>query len=286
MAGVQTFTHQDIEDYYDQTENHYRTWWSLSNSLGLHYGVWDDSTKTIAEAVMNLNKMLSQLAEIEPETRVLDAGCGIGGSSFFLAQTKQCRTTGVTLSKKQVESASTYAEKKGLAEQCDFLRCSYTQTPFGVNTFDVSWAIESLGSANNKADFFSEMQRIIKPHGKIAIADTFKSYSYPIEENTTMQKMLNPWAISDILSEEELIEIAKAHGFQLIAKNDVTAQIKKSVIRMYWASLAGKIATKAYNLFKNATPFSKTHYKSGLAQKKTYDRGDWKYQLFVFEKVG
>lgn len=281
---MKKFSYQDIEDYYDQTEVHYNMWWHLEDSMGLHYGVWDENTTSLPEAVMNLNKLLCELGGIEKNMHVLDAGCGIGGSSFYLAKEKNCVTTGVTLSQKQVDTASQWADKKGLNEQCKFIKCSYTETPFNDDAFDVSWAIESLGSANNKEAFFMEMHRILKPKGKILIADTFKSFSYLIEKNELMQEMLNPWAISDIPSREELIEIAEVNGFKLIGSNDVTHQIKKSVDRMYLASLAGMVGTKLYNLFRNASRFSKIHYKSGIAQKKAYKKGDWKYVLFAFEK--
>ena len=91
--------------------------------------------------------------------------------------------------------------------------------------------------------------------------------------------------LSHIPSKDELITIAEANGFKLISSLDVSDQIKKSVNRMYYASLAGMIGTKMYNLFKNASKFSKIHYKSGIAQKKAYHKGDWKYILFAFEKI-
>ena len=282
---MKTFSYQDIADYYDQTEIHYKMWWNLEKTLGLHYGVWDSTTKNLSEAVANLNKRLSELASIKPLSRVLDAGCGIGGSSFYLAESRGCTTTGVTLSQKQVETARKYAVQKGLEHRCSFMKCSYTNTPFEDSCFDICWAIESLGSADRKELFFYEMRRVLKPNGKILIADTFKSYSYPIEENELLKDMLNPWAISDILSSDELIELAEAYGFSLLAQSDVTAQIRKSVNKMYYASLAGMIGTKLYNLYRNASRFSKIHYKSGIAQKKAYDRGDWKYILFAFEKA-
>ena len=282
---METFSYQDIEDYYDQTEIHYKMWWNLEKSLGLHYGVWDKTTKNLAEAVANLNRLLSQLADLKPAYRVIDAGCGIGGSSFYLAESLACTTTGVTLSQKQVETARKYAVQKGLEDQCSFIRCSYTDTPFEDGFFDICWAIESLGSADKKELFFREMRRILKPDGKILIADTFKSHSFSIEENKLLKAMLNPWAISDILSTDELIELAEAYGFRLIAQSDVTAQIKKSVNKMYFASLAGMIGTKLYNLYRNASRFSKIHYKSGIAQKKAYEKGDWKYVLFAFERT-
>ncbi len=281
---MKRYSHQDIADYYEQTEVHYRMWWNLEESLGLPYGVWDENTSSLPDAVINLNKLLCQLGDIKPKAQVLDAGCGVGGSSFYLAEKRSCITIGVTLSQKQVDNATQTAVKKGLTEECKFIKCSYTDMPFKDETFDASWTIESLGSANNEEAFFAEMHRILKPKGKILIADTFKSYTYPIEDNALMQEMLNPWAISDILSKDELIGLAEDHGFKLINTQDVTHQIKKSVNKMYLAAIIGMIGTKLYNMFWNASRFSKIHYKSGIAQKKTYEKGDWNYILFAFEK--
>ena len=282
---MQKFSHQDIVDYYDQTEEHYRMWWKMEKSMGLHYGVWDENTKTLDQSVINLNKQLSNLVEIGSGSKVLDAGCGVGGSSFYLAKQFDCATTGITLSEKQVNTATKFAKDLGLENNCKFRQCSYTETPFENGSFDFCWAIESFGSAIKKEDFFKEMHRILNTQGKILIADTFKSFPFPIEEHTDMQQMLNPWAISDILSKQELVEMANQFGFHLITERDVTAQIRKSVDRMYYASIAGMIGTKIYNFFKDASRFSKIHYKSGLAQKKTYKEGKWKYLLFAFEKV-
>ncbi|MEQ8909912.1 MAG: methyltransferase domain-containing protein [Vicingaceae bacterium] len=283
---MKEFTYQDIEDYYDQTEVHYRTWWKLEKSLGLHYGVWDEKTKTTADAIINLNRVLMELGELKENDRVLDAGCGVGGSSFYLAENINCRTSGVTLSQKQVDSASQKAKEKGLEKQCDFLKCSYTETPFDASSFDAAWAIESLGSAQNKGEFFQEMGRLLKPGGKILIADTLKPKSFDISNNKYMKMMLNGWAISDILSIQEIKDLASEYGFRLRAEHDASPQIKKSVDQIYWAYLIGRFSSRIYNFIykKSVSRFAKIHYKTGLAQKKTFEKGEWKYMLLVFEK--
>jgi len=283
---MEEFTYQDIEDYYDQTEVHYRYWWKLEKSLGLHYGVWDENTKTTADAIINLNRVLMELGELKENYRVLDAGCGVGGSSFYLAEKLNCQTTGVTLSQKQVHSATQKATEKGLEKQCDFLKCSYTETPFEGNSFDACWAIESLGSAQNKADFFKEMSRIVKAGGKILIADTLKPKPSDISYNKYMKMMLNGWAIADILSIQEVKDMAADYGFTVKAEYDASPQIKKSVDQIYKAYLIGRFGSRLYNFFnKNkVSRFAKIHYKTGLAQKKTFDKGEWKYILMVFEK--
>ncbi|MCB0629993.1 MAG: methyltransferase domain-containing protein [Saprospiraceae bacterium] len=282
---MKQFTSKEVEQYYDQTEVHYRMFWNLEAAAGLHYGVWDEGTTSNTEAILNTNSRLMQLGGITASDRVLDAGCGIGGSGIFLAQELGCRVDGITLSEKQVITARKLAAEKGLDQLLSFSRQNYLATNFDNATFDAVWAIESFGSAPEKAGFFREMYRILKPGGKILFADTFKPYTYNIAEDTDMQIMLNGWAISDILSLDELQDTGRENGFDHFDIVDVSQQIKPSVKRIYWAALAGMIGTKAYNLFKTATYFSRIHYKTGLAQKKTYERGRWGYYLVACTKV-
>ena len=106
---MKKFSSKDIEDYYDQTEVHYRMFWKLEKVMGLHYGIWTDKTKNITEAILNTNILLKEMGEIKASDKVLDAGCGIGGSSIFLAKSVGCSVTGISLSKKQVETATKLA---------------------------------------------------------------------------------------------------------------------------------------------------------------------------------
>jgi tocopherol O-methyltransferase len=179
---------------------------------------------------------------------------------------------------------SRMAEKKNVSHLVKFEQKDYTATGYEPAVFDIVWAIESLGSAPDKALFFKEMNRVLKTGGKILFADTFKPTSKSITSNSDMQTMLNGWAITDILSITELKAVASQHGFLVEKIEDVSPQIKKSVNKIYAAAWLGRIGTKLYTLFKNATPFSKIHYKTGLAQKKTFDRGDWGYYLVCLRK--
>lgn len=281
---MKRFTPTDIEHYYDHTEVHYRMFWNLEAAAGLHYGVWGKDTRNNTEAILNTNARLMELGRISGADRVLDAGCGIGGSGIFLAERLGCRVEGITLSQRQVNTATRLATEKKLDHLLSFSQQNYLSTTFENNSFDIVWAIESFGSAPEKAAFFREMHRILKPGGRILFADTFKPNAYDISTDKNMQIMLNGWAISDILSLQELRDMSDEQGFRNFQVENVTQQIKPSVNRIYWAAMLGMIGTKAYNLFKKATYFSRIHYKSGLAQKKTYQAGKWGYFLISCEK--
>lgn len=281
---MKTFTNKDVEDYYDHTEPHYRMWWELDESMGLHYGIWDEHTKNLKEAVINTNRQLMALGEIKPTDVVLDAGCGVGGSSIFLAKELGCQVKGITLSKRQAATATAYAEKHGVSHLVQFEQKDYLNTGFPDHSFDVIWAIESLQTTQDKHLFFQEANRILKPGGKLLIADCFKPKPYAIALEKDMLTMLNGWAISDIMTIAELERCYVKYNFQVQTIRNVTQDIKRSVRRIYWAALAGRIGTKVYNLFYNATHFSKIHYKTGLAQYRTYNQGLWDYYLLVVKK--
>ncbi len=281
---MKTFTSKDIEDYYDHTEIHYRMFWKLEESLGLHYGIWDEKTKSTTEAILNTNRQLLALGGITQKHNVLDAGCGIGGSSIFLAKQVGCTCIGITLSKRQVKTATAMAAKNKVDHLVRFEQTNYLNTGFNNESFDIIWAIESFGSSPNKDQFFKEMHRILKPGGKILFADTFKPLTKSIANNKEMQTMLNGWAITDILSIEELETMAMNNHFAKEKIVNVSDKIVKSVNRIYYAAWLGRLGTKLYTLFKDATHFSRIHYKTGLAQKVTFNRKDWGYYLVCLIK--
>lgn len=77
--------HDRIVQYYQDTENAYKDSWDLNNSLAIHYGYWDEGVKSFPESLLRMNEIMMQTAVIQSTDLVLDAGCGVGGSSIYLA---------------------------------------------------------------------------------------------------------------------------------------------------------------------------------------------------------
>ena len=278
-----TFTNQDIINYYDHTQSHYRQWWKMEESMGLHYGVWGKTTKNLSDAILNTNAQLALMGNISQKDKMLDAGCGVGGSAIFLAKKYECDVTGITLSKRQVKTANEFAKKNKVAHLARFEEMDYTNTRFPDNHFDVVWAIESMQTAGNKSGFFKEMQRVLKPNGRLLFADVFKRGDWEIDKTPVMQTMLNGWAMNDILSIGQLKEMGEKHNFALAKNKCVTKEVIPSIKKYYRFAWAGMFGTKWYNLFHNATYFSKIHYKTGFAQYKGWKQGLWDYHLILMK---
>lgn len=278
------FTSRDIADYYNQTLNHYQNWWGLNQTLAVHYGIWDDNTRNFQESLINTNEVVMEIAAIREGESILDAGCGVGGSAFFLATHRKARVCGITLSEKQHEYAVKKCSELGLDTLVNFKIEDYTQTSFQDNSFDVIWAIESITSAYYKEQFAKEAFRLLKPGGRLIIADYFKSKSEQEDTKYLLEKWRKLWIMAPFLCLTDYKIIFENSGFKLSIEHDVTKQITPTAKRMYWSYLIGGPFAFVYNIFCNPRKFARSHYKSGLYQYKALKKELWNYTILLFEK--
>lgn len=277
------FTNRDIADYYNQTFQHYQFWWKMDRALAVHYGLWHPETRNFIDALENTNVALAKLAEIPVGSRVLDAGCGVGGSAFFLAKTLECRVSGITLSEKQLAYAIDQNAKKNLGHLVDFSLQDYTQTCFPDESFDVVWAIESLTSSPHKNKFAQEAGRILKPGGTLVLADYFRRPETS-DPKGWMELWRLSWSLAPILELADFVNEIQLAGFSLQKNIDVTTNIMPTAKRMYLASLLGALPSFIYNNLFKTSRFAKNHYKSGYYQFKALQQQLWNYRLLSFRK--
>ena len=82
----------EIREHYDRLSVLYRMLWGEH----LHHGYWEDN-ESIARAQIQLMERFAEKATIPRGAKVLDIGCGLGGSAFWLAAQYNCRVTGLTI---------------------------------------------------------------------------------------------------------------------------------------------------------------------------------------------
>lgn len=279
------FTNNNIAAYYDTTQNHYKKWWKLKQTRALHYGIWQKGTQNFAEALINTNKVLLEKGQIDKSSTVLDAGCGIGGSSIFIAKKSQAKVIGISLSEKQVRQANAFAQNEGLSDKVRFKTMDFTATEFADESFDVVWACESVCHANNKADFIRETFRILKKGGRLILADFFLCSNNQKDKKQWIKKWCDTWSVPNLITSNEFFDIAKTIGFGKHEETDYTKEIYKSSKRLYLASLVGALPSETYNLLHpNVTPFAKTHYKCGYFQFKALKAELWRYKVVLLNK--
>lgn len=108
---------------------------------------------------------------VDSGAKVLDVGCGFGGTSRYLADKlgPKADVTGITLSPNQVKRGTELAEERGLSN-AKFTVMNALEMDFPDNSFDIVWACESGEHMPDKEAYINEMMRVLKPGGKFVMA--------------------------------------------------------------------------------------------------------------------
>jgi len=93
------FLKDQIVRHYDELSPFYRDVWGVH----IHHGYWNTGKETKEEAQEQLIRELISRAGIKNGSRILDVGCGLGGSAIFLSKCLGAHVTGITISPIQVK---------------------------------------------------------------------------------------------------------------------------------------------------------------------------------------
>ena len=162
-AAVPT-TLEDIREHYDSLSPFYRTFWGEH----IHHGYWKGD-ESAAEAQENLIRELATRARITEGDRVLDVGCGLGGSAMYLAREYGAMVKGISISPKQISVARDQARRRGLLGRANFDVQDANRLDRDPAIYDVIWIVECSEHLFDKPAFIAECARHLAPGGRLAI---------------------------------------------------------------------------------------------------------------------
>lgn len=166
---------QQIQQFYDTSSGLWEQIWGEHMHHG-YYGADGSQPKDRRQAQIDLIEELLKWSQVQQAEHILDVGCGIGGSSLYLAQKFNAAVTGITLSPVQAARATERAQEAGIAAKplitprAQFQVADALNLPFADHSFDLVWSLESGEHMPDKVQFLQECYRVLKPGGRLLVA--------------------------------------------------------------------------------------------------------------------
>ena len=262
-----------IVEHYDFVSPYYQSLWGNH----IHHGYWIRGDESKEQAQLQLMEHLTELANIQTGSTVLDIGCGFGGSSIYLAQKYNAHATGITISPVQVEMA----RKAAAAEHLDarFLLMDAEALDF-PQPFDLLWSVESISHYHDRRSFFANAARFLKPGGIFALTDWFKKPGLSPAQEQKFIEPIDRGMFIELESMDDYESYLVASGLEMVHRQDLTRQCAKS-----WDLGLDMIRDKS--LWILAAKMGKdfvANLRSFKAMRAGYSSGNFVYGLFTARK--
>lgn len=152
---------------------------------------------------------LATLAQFSTAMRVLDIGCGLGGSVRHIAENYGCQATGLDLTHEYIEVARRLSDMVGLGSKVKFIQGSALNLPFDDESFDVAWTEHAQMNIEDKRQFYSQISRVLVAGGRLVFHDIFQGsggpphYPLPWAEESSCSALVTPDKAEAIIGESQ-----------------------------------------------------------------------------------
>lgn len=165
----------------------------------------------------------------EAAHRVLDIGSGIGGPARYVAGKYGCHVDGIDLTQEFCDVATELTRKVGLADLVECRQGDALALPFGDQSFDRAYTQNVSMNIADKATFFAEAFRVLKPGGLLAAAELAEGEAGP-------PLFPVPWAdgpaTSHLAGVDETRSLLENTGFEIVEFTDATGVMLEFGVRV------------------------------------------------------
>ena len=143
----------------------------------VHWGYWaqpetaERTAEDYAAAAEAMCRQVCDAAGVRDGMRVLDVGCGFGGTIASLNERfGDLELVGVNIDPRQLERARELVRPRP-GNRVTFVEADACRLPFPPGSFDVVLAVECVFHFPSRADFFAGAARVLSDGGTLTVSD-------------------------------------------------------------------------------------------------------------------
>jgi tocopherol O-methyltransferase len=208
-----------IREHYDSFAWIYRTFWGDH----IHHGLFLRGNELPEEAQVNLLDYCARLSDVRPGLRVIDVGCGHGGTCVYLARQYGCHAEGLTLSRKQVLLAKKNARRAGFEAFTCFVVADAETHVFPASVIDLIWTMESSEHFGDKSDYFRRAALALRPGGRLVLTAWTASM-----QNSRVRSVANTFRCPSLQTAENYRQQLEHAGLGIRAHEEITRRVVRT----------------------------------------------------------
>lgn len=211
---------------------------ALETTFGhhVHFGYWgpqdrpDGTLTDFAAAAERLTQHMCDVAGVRDGARVLDVGCGLGGTIDSLNKRfSGVSLTGLNIDPRQIERAKARVRPRE-GNEIEFVVGDACSLPFPDASFDVVLAVECIFHFPSRQRFLAEARRVLRPGGRLCISDNIPQW-YVVPSLVISNRIFGRFLeraigkMDNTCTSGRYHELARSCGLTIVREEDVTPNI-------------------------------------------------------------
>lgn len=239
-AAAEAAAADRFQRYYEEAGPDYAAW---SPRFNMHFGFFRRGMNPLQREAMleQMNLEVLDRLRLGPRSRVLDMGCGLGATlRAFARRRPDTRLHGITLVPWQLEQGNLLNQQSPEGRAIRLQLDDYEHTALPSASCDAISAIESscYGTGSGKSAFLREAHRLLRPGGRLVVADGFVGPGrFRGPQAAIFRKLCYCWAIDSLGDIQQFAAELERIGFQEIVLERIQARVTPSVLHVPWVTI-------------------------------------------------
>lgn len=277
----------DIANYYDRNTAKFLRLGVSGSEQAIHRGLWGDGVDSARAAAQYAHRLIACKVERylrQDPDRILDLGCGVGGTLLALAgRYPQARLLGVTISPGQVQWARGLMVRAGIADRCHLVQADFHALEL-AERFDLIVLIESIVHSPAPEKVLGAASRHLAPAGLLVVLDDF--LEQPPEQldgsqRAALDRFRKGWQVPGVTTAKAFRASVEQEGLRVLEEDDLTPLIRTNRFRDHLVAWSAPILERMGGMRR---PFA-ANIIGGNALRQGIQQGWMAYRMFCLQRA-